>query len=189
MLYREILFCRNYRARGMRPFLFLGDNRKYLKQRYGERKLMSYSRNIEIETGLSLLECKNILLKDIQHDVEREIVHENKQELLISTSHFQLWLETLDLDKGDIILADGLGLNSTVRIEIFEIRNTYSLIKLFMQWVKSSNDAAVLIYQTDQVKLIWKDGELIRNDKPALWTDAMIAAIDVPYRDEKFEPL
>jgi hypothetical protein len=85
----------------------------------------------------------------------------------------------------------GLELQTSIRVSIFNHKIGFfpKLIKLFMEWVHALQENAALVYDWQYLQLLWKNGELIRNSDPDLWTDEALAIIDIPYRDEKFAVL
>jgi hypothetical protein len=139
---------------------------------------------IELETKLSIRDCANVFLKN----VESELIRETHSRLTYRTKFFDFSIETLDAN-GDFMT--GLELQTSTRISVFNHREDAfpASTKLFMKWVHASQESAALVIDWQHLQLLWKNGELIRNDNPDLWTDESISIIDIPYRDEKFAVL
>jgi hypothetical protein len=139
---------------------------------------------VELETKLSLRDCADLFLKNLEY----ELLRETDSLLSYRTKFFDFTVNTLNKDADFII---GLDLKTSIRISIFNHREGSFpvLIKLFIQWVHASQENAALVYDWQYIHLLWKNGKLIRNSNPDLWTDEGVSMIDIPYKDEKLAVL
>ncbi|MGJ3240095.1 MAG: hypothetical protein ACFE0Q_15420 [Anaerolineae bacterium] len=149
---------------------------------------MSIFYYIELETEYDLSKCKDILLGDVRH----EIITATQSKLTLSTEYFSLSLENVNNSKD--AFSSELGIKPTISITIYRVvrKNENAvpeLYRMFMRWVESSSDTAILLYEGEKVIILSQHDKLMRNDDPLIWRDDVNEVIDKEYTLRRFPTL
>ena len=140
---------------------------------------------IEIETERTLVQCQEILLKDIQH----EILDNTPLEITTRTPYFMLKFRQLADDH--YAYSSAIDLNPTIQILMFNFfrKNTDSIpmiYRCFLKWVHASDDTAILLYEGEIVLFLSKDRELMCHSDPNHRRGDLNEIIDEEYAFKAF---